>query len=75
MIFLVPGILAAYGLWKEKPALVVLAIGLFIWISWSRKQAERKRSRLFSVPMPPDTIPEFGALGGVDVAKPDCGCA
>lgn len=79
MIFLVPAILGAFGLWKERPGLVVLAVGLFLWISWSRKQGERKRARLFSVPMPPIVVPDFGGVGGGDVAVSSgpggCGCA
>lgn len=61
MIFLVPAILAAFGLYSGRDGLVWLAIGLFLWLSWNRKQGERKRARLFSVPMPRDVkVPEFG---------------
>jgi hypothetical protein len=77
MIFLVPAILGAFGLWKDRNGLVVLAVALFLWISWNRKQSERKRARLFSVPMPPIVVPEFGSVGG-DAATSGpggCGCA
>lgn len=82
MIFLVPAMLGAFGLWKDRSGLVVLAVGLFLWISWSRKQGERKRARLFSVPMPPIIVPDFGSVGGggSDVGAATsgpgaCGCA
>jgi hypothetical protein len=61
LIFLVPAILAAFGLYTSRDGLVWLAVGLFLWLSWSRKQGERRRSRLFSVPMPRDVkVSEFG---------------
>lgn len=65
MILLVPAILAAFGLYTGRDGLVWLAVGLFLWLSWSRKQGERRRGRLFSVPMPPDVkVAEFGGGPG-----------
>jgi hypothetical protein len=61
LILLVPAILAAVGLYSGRDGLVWLAVGLFVWLSWDRKQKERRRARLFSVPMPTDVrVPEFG---------------
>jgi hypothetical protein len=80
VLLLVPAILALFGLYSGRDGLVWLAVGLFVWMSWDKKQKARRRSRLLSMPMPLDvTVPEFG--GGAAVAPdlsivPSCGgCA
>lgn len=77
MIFLVPAILGVAGLYMRRDGLVWLAVGLFVWLSWSKKKTDRRRSRLFAVPMPADVkVDEFGGRTESDgPAGPDCGCA
>lgn len=80
MIFLVPAILAFFGLSTGRDGLVWLAVGLFVWLSWSRKKGQRWRSRLLSVPMPDDVkVPAVGGRApSITTDGPDgptCGCA
>lgn len=75
MIFLVPVVLALWGLTSNRDGLVMLGIAIFVWLSWSRQKTAR-RSRLWSVPMPTVAkVPEFG--GGTPDADDggSCGCA
>jgi len=71
VIFLVPALLAVIGVWTGRTGLVVIALGLFLWLSWDRKKSDRQRLRLFSVPMPPDGPGEFAQPAPTAIA---CGC-
>jgi hypothetical protein len=80
VIFLVPAILAGIGLLTGRPALVLIALGGFLWLAWQRRSAERDKWRLRSVPMPAGvTVSDFTGANtsppSTPESGPSCGCA